>query len=71
MIHDEKNHVCRLKKVVYGLKHAPPSWYKKMDGLLMSLGFNKSVSNPNLYYHIVGNEFLILVLYVDDLFLTS
>jgi hypothetical protein len=25
----------------------------------------------NLYYHIVGNECLILVLYVDDLFLTG
>jgi hypothetical protein len=41
-----------------------------MDGFLMSLGFNKSVVDPNLYYHIDGNECLILVLYVDDLFLT-
>jgi hypothetical protein len=38
---------------------------------MMSLGFSKSVFDPNLYYHIVGDEFLILVLYVDDLFLTS
>jgi hypothetical protein len=37
----------------------------------MSLGFNKSVANPNLYYHIVGDEYIILVLYVDDLFLTG
>jgi hypothetical protein len=37
----------------------------------MSFGFNKSVVDPNLYYHIDGNECLILVLYVDDLFLTS
>jgi hypothetical protein len=38
---------------------------------MMSLGFNKSVADPNLYYHIDGNECLILVLYVDDLFLTG
>jgi hypothetical protein len=37
----------------------------------MSLGFNKSVTHPNLYYHIVGDECLILVLYVDDLFITG
>jgi hypothetical protein len=37
----------------------------------MSLGFNNSVADPNLYYHIVGDECLILVLYVDDLFLTD
>jgi hypothetical protein len=36
----------------------------------MSLDFSKSVVDPNLYYHIVGDECLILVLYVDDLYLT-
>jgi hypothetical protein len=71
MIHDEKTHVCRLKKALYGLKQAPRAWYEKMDGFLMSLGFSKSAADPNLYYHIVGNECLILVLYVDDLFLTD
>jgi hypothetical protein len=68
---NEKSHVCRLKKSLYGLKQAPRAWYEKMDGFLMSLGFNKSVVDPNLYYHIFGNECLILVLYVDDLFLIS
>jgi hypothetical protein len=71
VIHNEKSHVCRLNKTLYGLKQAPRAWYEKMDGFLMSLGFSKSVVDPNLYYHIVGNECLILVLYVDDLFLTS
>jgi hypothetical protein len=40
---------------------------EKMDGFLMR-GFNKSDADPNLYYHIDGNEGMILVLYVDDLF---
>jgi hypothetical protein len=71
VIHEHKSHVCRLKKALYGLKQIPRAWYEKMDGFLMSFGFNKSVVDPNLYYHIVGDECLILVLYVDDLFLTS
>jgi hypothetical protein len=33
------------------------------------LGFNKSVVNSSLYYKTVNGESLILVLYVDDLFL--
>jgi hypothetical protein len=37
----------------------------------VSLGFNKSVADPNLYYKVVNGESLILVLYVDDLFLTG
>jgi hypothetical protein len=63
--------VCRLKKSLYGLKQAPHAWYEKMDGFLMSFGFRKSVVDSNLYYHIDGNECLILVLYVHDLFLTG
>jgi hypothetical protein len=69
--YDEKSHVYRLKKAMYGLKQAPRAWYEKMDGFLMSLDFRKSVIDPNLYYHIFGDECLILVLYVDDLFLTD
>ena len=71
VIHNEKSHVCRLKKALYSLKQAQRAWYEKMDGFLMSLGFNKSTTDPNLYYHIDGNECFILVLYVDDLFITS
>jgi hypothetical protein len=65
-----RNHVYRLKKGLYGLKQAPCTWYENMDGFLMSLYFSKSVVDPNIYYHIVGDDCLILVLYVDDLFLT-
>jgi hypothetical protein len=71
MIHEKESHVSRLKKALYGLKQTPCSWYEKIDGYLMILGFNKSVVDPNLYYHIVCDECLILVLYVDDLFLTN
>ena len=35
------------------------------------MGFLKSDADPNLYYLRVGDEALILVLYVDDLFLTG
>ena len=71
VLHEKESHVCRLKKALYGLKQAPCAWYEKIDRYLMSLGFSKSVVDPNLYYNIVGDECLILVLYVDDLFLTG
>jgi hypothetical protein len=35
------------------------------------MGFEKSEADPNLYYILVGEDPLILVLYVDDLFLTG
>jgi hypothetical protein len=37
----------------------------------MSLGFNKRVVDANLYYKVVDGVSLILILYIDDLFLTG
>ena len=36
---------------------------------MQQLGFQKSDADPNLYYIVVGEDPLILVLYVDDLFI--
>ena len=35
------------------------------------MGFSKSKFNPNLYLKVVEDELVILLLYVDDLFLTG
>ena len=37
----------------------------------MILRFTKNDADPNLYHKVVNDEPLILVLYVDDLFLTG
>jgi hypothetical protein len=67
--HDMEMHVCRLKKALYGLKQAPRSWYGRIDGFMMSLGFTKSSVYPNLYFKVQDDVPMILLLYVDDLFL--
>jgi hypothetical protein len=67
--HDSQTHVCRLKKALYGLKQAPNTWYGRIDNFLMSLGFTKSKADSNLYYKVVDSGLVILLLYVDDLFL--
>ena len=64
------SHVCKLKNELYGLKQSPRSWYGGIDRYLVNLGFTKSDADPNIYYKIEDNDPLILVLYVDDLFLT-
>ena len=63
--------MCRLKKAMYGLKQAPRAWYARINGHLMSLGFNKGVFDSNMYYKTVNGESIILVLYINDLFLTD
>ena len=60
-----------MKKALYGLKQAPRVWYERIDSYLMKLGFTWSESDPNLYLKVEDGKPLILVLYVDDLFLTG
>jgi hypothetical protein len=69
-VHGKESHVCRLKKALYGLKQAPRAWYSRIDAYLQQLGFEKSEADPNLYFLVVGEDPLILLLYVDDLFIT-
>ena len=46
-------------------------YYGRIDEYLVNLGFTKNDVDPNLYYKIMDDEPLILVLYVDDLILTG
>ena len=71
VVHGSESHICRLKKALYRLKQALRAWYSRIDSYLQRLGFTKSDADSNLYYKVVGNLPLILVLYLDDLFLTS
>ena len=68
-VHEKETHVCRLKKALYGLKQAPRAWYGWIDGLLVKLGFTKRDVDSNLYYKVAEGDTLILVFYVEDLFL--
>ena len=56
---------------MYGLKQALRTWYGGMDSFLMSLGFTKSKADSNLYFKFEGRRPEILLLYVDDMFITS
>ena len=70
-VQDRDTYICILKKALYGLNQAPRAWYERIDSYLMNLGFTRSNYDPNLYYKVDRERTLILVVYVDDLFLTG
>jgi hypothetical protein len=60
-----------LKKDLYGLKKTPRAWYGRIKKKLTSLGFINKNADPNLYFKVLDDGPIILLLYMDDLFLNK
>ena len=63
--------VCKLQKSLYGLKQAPRQWYKKFDNFMGSNGFLRCQADHCCYVKNLGNSFIILLRYVDDMLIAG
>jgi hypothetical protein len=61
--------VCKMKKSLYDLKQSPRTWYKKFDTYMLELGFTRSKEDHCVYFKLIGDHLIYLVLYVDDMLL--
>ena len=61
--------VCKLNKSLYGLKKSPRIWYQKFDTYILGLGFMRSKFDQCVHSKQVGDHFINIVLYVDDMLL--
>jgi hypothetical protein len=64
-------YVCKLKKALYGLKHAPRAWYYRLDKYLQQAGFKKGSVDNNLYIKVSQDSILLIEVYVDDIIFGS
>ena len=60
------NHVCILRRALYGLKQVSLAWYLRLDDVLTSIGLQKHFAEPCLYYLFNGDEWALVLIYVDD-----
>ena len=71
---DMPDHVCRLRKSIYGLKQASRCWNNEIDTFLQLNGYKKCSSDGCIYMKTAKQEdgqmdFVILSLWVDDILL--
>jgi hypothetical protein len=59
------NHVYKLSKALYGLKHVPRAWYECMRG------FKVRKADPTLFTKTVAKDLFIYQFYVDDIIFGS
>jgi len=70
-VKSKKELVCKLKKSLYGLKQTPRMWYQKFETFIRGLGFTRSKTNHCVYFKLIGDRAIYLVLYVDDMLLVG
>ena len=73
---DQPDHVCKLKKSIYGLKQAARCWNNSIDSYLLANGYEKSTADPCIYIKSVVSasgkiNFVIIAIYVDDMIFLS
>nr|GEU36623.1 hypothetical protein [Tanacetum cinerariifolium] len=63
------NHVCKLKRSIYGLKQASRKWNKRFDDEIKKFGFTQNRDESCVYQKASGSYVAILILYVNDILL--
>ena len=65
------NHVCHLKKALYGLIQAPRAWFSRLSNKLLEFGFRASKSDTSLFIYKSAACTIYVLIYVDDIIITS
>lgn len=65
------SHVCHLNKAPFGLKEATRAWFHKFSSFLLQFGFSYSKANSSLFIYHKLEGIIYLLLYVDDIVVTS
>ena len=65
------NTFCKLQKSLYGLKQASHQWFSKFSTVLIDEGFVQFVADNTLFVKLTNNNFIALLVYVDDIIIAS
>lgn len=65
------DHVCKLKKAIYGLRQASRAWYDELKSYLLSLSFKPTISDPSLFFLYTHYSLILVLVYVDDIIVTG
>jgi hypothetical protein len=61
----------KLKKALYGLRTSPRQWNKRINKVILSLGFKRCDLDPCLYYANRNGQIMLICVYVDDILIAG
>lgn len=63
--------MCKLNKVIYGLKQASKAWYTRLGDYLIHNEFKNSLADSSLFVYNHDNILIWIIVYVDDIIITG
>ena len=66
-----KVEVCRQTKSLYGLKQASRQWFARLSSTIVDQGYIQSKSDYSVFTKVTGGSIIIILVYVDDILITS
>lgn len=67
----KENHMCLLRRSIYGLKQSARVWNKTIHQVLINARYTQSKNDPCLYKFAENGEECFVLLYVDDIVVAS
>lgn len=64
---EHPSYICKLNKVICGLKQALQAPYQELKTYLISFGFTNSYSDSSLFMYFHGSSILLMLIYVDNI----
>lgn len=71
IVEEKENHVCLLRRSIYGLKQSARVWNKAIQQVLLDAGYIQSKNDPCLYVLTDEGKSCYVLIYVDDLIIAS
>ncbi|GKC98683.1 ribonuclease H-like domain-containing protein [Tanacetum coccineum] len=65
------DYICLLQRSLYGLKQAPRAWFQRFAAYITRVRFSQSRCDSSLFIYRQSTDTAYLLLYVDDMVLTT
>lgn len=70
-IQDVQENVCKLKKVLYGLKQSPRAWFEKFRAAMIKNEYKQCQADHTFFIKQQDTKETALIVYVDDIMVTG
>jgi len=71
LVQEDGSLYVQITKALYGLQESAKLWYETLQDTLEKEGFQRSNYDHGLFFKKIGKELVIVLVYVDDLFIAG